>query len=234
MKWWLFLPKDIDKDIRRLVTRKRSSVRPHLCSFSILSSHQILFTMSKDDRVTEGAASPLVDRKPIKRESKSPDSRYPHNIKSESITELIATTAARSQAIYSQEGTAEIVWIDWWDFRNHEGANVSCSDFFTDQAEQLIERLNRARSAVLPLPLMSRTEPAALALPQCLGYILKCDCAEYNFNHRIGFLYSKPSELYWSTYPRSLRQLLESQRPLPSKLNRILFARRLASCIFAF
>jgi hypothetical protein len=85
--------------------------------------------MSKDDRVTEGAASPFVDRKPIKRESKSPDSRYPHNIKSESITELIATTAARSQAIYSQEGTAEIVWIDWWDFRSHEGANVSCSGF---------------------------------------------------------------------------------------------------------
>jgi serine/threonine protein kinase len=78
---------------------------------------------------------------------------------------------------------------------------------------------------------MSRTEPAALALPQCLGYILKCECVEYNFDHRIGFLYSKPSELYWSTYPRSLRQLLESQRPLPSKLNRILFAQRLASCI---
>ncbi len=139
---------------------------------------QILFTMSKDDRVTEGAASPFVDRKFIKRESKSPDSRYPHNIKSESITELIATTAARSQAIYSQEGTAEIVWIDWWDFRSHEGANVSCSGFLTDQAEQLIERVNRARSAVLPLPLMSRTEPAALALPQCLGYILKCECVE--------------------------------------------------------
>jgi len=220
---WLFLPEDIDKDIRRLVTRKRFVGSPVQSSDFIHNVER----RSSYRRSSQPACRPKAHQTRVQ------ESRFPVSTqyKEREHYELIATTAARSQAIYSQEGTAEIVWIDWWDFRSHEGTNVSCSGFFTDQAEQLIERLNRARSAVLPLPLMSRTEPAALALPQCLGYILKCECVEYNFNHRIGFLYSKPSELYWSTYSRGLCQLLESRRLLPSKLNLVLFAQRLASCI---
>jgi hypothetical protein len=154
-------------------------------------------------------------RRPIEREKLESSSTM--RIDEACITLLPSATAARNQAIFSQNGTAQIVWIDWLEFECHEKPNHFCStDFYTAQAEQLVQRLCR--------------EDTALPLPRCLGYMADVKCA--GFSHRIWMIYQKP-ELFWNICPRSLSQILQPQYPPPSKADRALLCLELAKCIHA-